>query len=63
MAHYREEPCEFYVCKGTCSKGRKDAEQSGICQTCSKYRPRVKRRHLNEKKTKLDKIKRTEKFD
>ena len=32
-------PCVYYVCKGECKKGRK-AEQNGICQNCSKYRPR-----------------------
>ena len=32
-------PCQYYICKGECSKGRK-AEQKGICQTCDKYRAR-----------------------
>lgn len=40
MAKYREAPCAYYVCKGECMKGRKNAEQTGRCQTCSKYRPR-----------------------
>lgn len=32
-------PCEFYICKGKCSKDR-DAEFWGICQTCPKYQPK-----------------------
>ena len=32
-------PCIYYIYKGECTKGR-SAEQSGICQTCKKYRPR-----------------------
>lgn len=40
MAKFREAPCEFYVCKGECSKGFKDASQTGRCQTCEKYRGR-----------------------
>lgn len=39
MAKLREAPCQYYVCKGECKKGR-DAEQNGICQTCAKYYPR-----------------------
>lgn len=63
MAKFREIPCEFYVCLHNCSKGRKDAEHKGICQTCSKYRPRAKVRLLNQKKVKLDKIRRADKFE
>lgn len=51
MAVYREVPCESYVCKGgVCKKGRKNVEHSGICQTCSKYKPRAKVRSINRKK-------------
>lgn len=40
MANYKEAPCQYYICKGECSKGFKDASQKGRCQTCKKYRPR-----------------------
>lgn len=49
MAHFRETPCKYYVCKGTCKKGE-NAEQTELCQTCSKYVPRAKVRHINKKK-------------
>ena len=39
MAHYREAPCIYYICKGQCSKG-KEAEQTKLCQHCDKYRAR-----------------------
>lgn len=56
----RIEPCKFYVCENhQCEKGR-DATHKNYCQKCSKYEPRVRRRHLNMKKQKLDKIKRKE---
>lgn len=59
MAHYRETPCEFYICKNSCKKDKK-AEHNGLCQTCDKYRPRAKVRHINKKKQYLDKLKRKE---
>ncbi len=49
MAHYRETPCLYYICKGECTKGR-DAEHGNYCQKCDKYFPRVKERHINKKK-------------
>lgn len=61
MAKDRITPCKFYVCKDQCSKGR-EADYNGYCQRCDKYVPRVKERHLNKKKQKLDKIRRKE-FD
>lgn len=39
MSKDRLAPCQFYICKGECKKGR-NAEQNGICQTCQKYRGR-----------------------
>ena len=57
MAHDRLTPCKYYISKGVCSKGRK-AEHNGYCQKCDKYLPRVRERHLNEKKIKLDKMRR-----
>ena len=62
MARDRIEPCESYVCMGNCKKGR-DANHTGYCQKCNKYRPRVRRRHLNKKKMKLEKIRRSERYD
>ena len=59
MARDRIEPCEFYICKNECAKGR-EADYNGYCQRCDKYKARAKVKHLNEKKQKLDKIHRTE---
>lgn len=61
MAKDRLTPCLFYICKGPCKKGR-DAEHNGYCQKCDLYKPRVRERHLNEKKRKLDKIKKKEMY-
>ena len=60
MAKFRENPCIYYVCEGTCSKGRANASHKGRCQTCEKYRGRKGLRHINKKKAKLDKIRRSE---
>ena len=49
MIKYRETPCKFYICRGECSKGR-TAEHKTYCQHCSKYYPRAKVRHINQKK-------------
>lgn len=59
MAKDRITPCFFYVCAGTCKKGR-EADHAHYCQKCDKYRPRVKERHLNRKKDELDKIRKKE---
>lgn len=56
MAKDRVIPCMYYVCKGECKKGRRDAEINGICKTCSKYKPRARVRVLNKKKEKLRKL-------
>ena len=61
MAKDRIEPCVSYVCKGECKKGR-DADHQTYCQKCNLYQPRVRKRHLNKKKQKLDKI-RSKEFD
>ena len=55
MAKFRETPCRFYIAKGECRKGR-DAVHYGYCQRCDKYVPRARVRHINQKKVKLDKI-------
>lgn len=59
MAKDRITPCLYYVCKGECEKGR-EADYSGYCQRCGKYIPRAKERHLNQKKLKLEKIRKNE---
>lgn len=59
MAKDRITSCLYYVCAGECSKGR-EANHNGYCQKCDKYKPRAKEKHVNLKKQKLDKIRRTE---
>lgn len=53
MAKDREVACEFYICEGSCSKGREGTFRK-TCQTCSKYRPvkggRPARRNLKREK-------------
>lgn len=61
MAKTKETPCESYICKGECKKGR-EADHYGYCQRCDKYKPRVRERHLNKKKQKLEKIKQKEMY-
>ena len=61
MAHDRISVCENYICAGLCKKGR-EANHSGYCQRCDKYRPRARERHLNRKKQELDKIRRNERY-
>ena len=62
MAKDRIEPCKHYICEGNCEKGR-EGTLNHYCRRCDKYEPRAHIKHLNLKKAKLDKIKRTEKFD
>ena len=61
MAKDRIEPCESYICKGQCKKGR-DAYHSGYCQKCGKYRPRVRKHHIHRKKQELEKIRKEERY-
>lgn len=49
MAKYREISCKYYLSFGECKKGR-EASQTGYCQKCDKYYPRVRVRCLNKKK-------------
>lgn len=61
MSRDRQTPCKYYVCANEkCEKDR-DAEHNGYCQKCNKYIPRVRERHLNVKKMKLEKIRKNEK--
>lgn len=62
MAKDRIEPCLYYICAGECSKGR-EADHKGYCQKCSKYVPRVRVKHLNIKKQKLNKIREKERAE
>lgn len=61
MAKDRIEPCKFYICEGQCIKNR-TANHKGYYQKCSKYVPRVRKKHINEKKQKLEKIRRDERY-
>ena len=60
MAKTRETPCINYICAGQCAIESKNgrAIMNGYCQTCDKYKPRAKVRHINRKKKELDKINR-----
>lgn len=51
----RQTPCLYYVCAGLCTKGRK-ADHAHYCQHCNKYKPRARVRYKNQKKEKLEKI-------
>jgi len=53
MTQDRLTPCKYYVCFGQCSK-RRTAEMNGYYQNCGKYVPRVRERHQNLKKKKLE---------
>ena len=61
MAKDRITPCIYYECVGKCQKDR-EASYTGYCQRCDKYKPRVKERHINQKKEKLEKIRKSEMF-
>lgn len=61
MARDRIEPCVNYKCKGECAKGR-EADHNGYCQKCNKYEPRVRRKHINKKKQKIEKIRKNEQY-
>lgn len=61
MAKDRITPCLYYVCKGECKKGR-ESDHNGYCQRCDKYKPRVKERHKNLKKEKLEKIRKNDMY-
>ena len=62
MAKDRLEPCVYYICAGECEKGR-EADHRGYCKKCGKYVPRVKVKHLNQKKQKLNKIRENERAE
>lgn len=57
----REIVCQFYECKGKCSKG-KNADFYGVCQHCSKYRKKegAKPNRVDNRKKKMEKINKRE---
>ncbi len=59
MAKDRETPCVYYICAGSCEKGR-DAQHWGYCQKCGKYTPRVREKHENKKKKEINREKQKE---
>ena len=59
MAHYRETVCAYYVAAGQCRKGRQASHQH-YCQKCDKYMHRARVRHMNQKKKKLEGIRKRE---
>ena len=60
MAHDRLTPCESYISEGNPCKKNRIAEHGGYCQKCDKYNPRAHVRHVNQKKKKLEKIRKEE---
>ena len=62
MAKDRIESCLYYICAGECEKGR-EADHRGYCQKCGKYVPRVRVKHPNIKKQKLNKIREKERAE
>lgn len=61
MTTDRRTPCLYYICSGLCEKGRK-ADHAHYCQKCNKYKPRAGVRCNNQKKEKLDKIRKNERY-
>ena len=64
MAKTREIVCLHYISKGNCDLG-KNAEFYGLCQTCPSYKkkPGSKPARVDNRKKKLDKILKKEKYD
>lgn len=62
MAKDRIEPCVYYICSGECEKGR-EADYKGYCQKCNKYVPRIRKKHQNIKKQKIEKMRMKERSE
>ena len=64
MAKTREIVCLHCISKGNCNLG-KDAEFYGLCQTCPSYKkkPGAKPARVDNRKKKLERILKKEKFD
>lgn len=60
----RERVCQFYICEGSCSKGR-EGTFYGKCQTCNKYLPMPGARpnRVDNRKKKMDKILKKDSYD
>lgn len=60
----RELVCEFYICEGQCKKGKAGTFRDA-CQHCDGYRPVRGSRpaRIDNRKKKMDKIMRKEKWD
>ena len=60
----REIACVHYICEGNCDLG-KEAEFRGHCQVCKTYKktPGGKVARTDNRKQKLDRIMRKEKWD
>lgn len=60
----REIACQHYKCHGSCVLG-KDADFYGHCQTCKNYKPIKggKPARVDNRKKKLDKIQKKERYD
>ena len=61
MGKDRIDVCKYYICAGSCNKGR-EADYAHYCQKCNKYEPRVREKHLNRKKEKIEKIRKNERY-
>ena len=57
----REIVCKFYICKGSCTKG-KNAALYGTCQKCKKYckKEGAAPARTDKRKQKLEKIRKRE---
>ena len=60
----REIPCIHYICEGNCDLGKQGTFRKK-CQTCTTYKkkPGAKPARTDNRKQKLDRIYRKEKFD
>ena len=61
MAKDRLTACKFYIAFGMGSK-RREANHHGYCRSGNKYVPRVRERHKNMKKEKLEKIRKNDDY-
>ena len=61
MAKDRTLICKYYICHGSCIKG-KDASVDGYCQRCQKYKPKkgTLPARPNRKQKKMSEIRRKE---
>lgn len=64
MAKTREIPCIHYQCAHSCDLG-KDAVFYGLCQTCPQYKkkPGAKPARVDNRKKKMEKINKRERYD